>query len=142
MPKTTGTKSRALFFMEDALNGLDQSNQKMQANFPLFFALHLAGFFGLRIDDNYSEKRNILDLQEGYFTQEKPSHPHHLENPLSGISSELLKIRQPAELADLSLNRDIRRRLLIAYEDFYSIHITGFTPLKTLPVLRTILEEG
>jgi DNA repair protein RecO (recombination protein O) len=130
------------FFVEDALNGLDQSNQKMQANFPLFFALHLAGFFGLRIDDNYSEKRNILDLQEGYFTQERPSHPHHLENPLSGISSELLKIRQPAELADLSLNREMRRQLLIAYEDFYSIHIAGFTPLKTLPVLRTILEEG
>lgn len=127
-------------FMEDALLGLDQAGQKIQANFPLFFAIHLAGFFGLRIDDNYSEKRNFLDLKEGYFTEEKPSHQHYLENPLSEISSHLLKIMQPAELAELNLNKEKRRLLLMAYEDFYSIHISGFTALKTLPVLRTILE--
>jgi DNA repair protein RecO (recombination protein O) len=128
------------YFMEDALKGLDQSGFQVQANFPLFFALHLAGFFGLRIDDNYSEKRNFLDLEEGYFSEEKPLHPHYLENPLSEISSHLLKIRQPAELEDLPLNKEKRRLLLMAYEDFYSMHITGFTALKTLPILRTILE--
>ena len=130
------------YFMEDALTVLDQSDEKARANFPLFFALHLAGFFGLRIDDNYSEKRRFLDLQEGNFTEEKPAHPHYLENPLSEISSHLLKIMQPDELAGLSLNKEKRRQLLGAYEDFYSMHINGFTALKTLPVLRTILEEG
>jgi DNA repair protein RecO (recombination protein O) len=130
------------YFMEDALNGLDQADLRIQANFPLFFALHLAGFFGLRIDDNYSEKRNFLDLREGYFSEEKPSHPHYLEYPLSEISSHLLKIRQPTELADLPLNKEKRRQLLVAFEDFYSIHISGFTALRTLPVLRTILEES
>ncbi|HTB27100.1 MAG TPA: DNA repair protein RecO [Puia sp.] len=128
------------YFMEDSLKSLDQSEYHVQANFPLFFALHLAGFFGMRIDDNYSEKRSFLDLEEGYFSEVKPSHPHYLENPLSEISSHLLKIMQPAELADLPLNKEKRRMLLTAYEDFYSIHIVGFTALKTLPVLRTILE--
>ena len=55
------------YFMEDALTSLDQGERNVQANFPLFFALHLAGFFGLRIDDNYSGKRSFLDLKEGYF---------------------------------------------------------------------------
>lgn len=128
------------YFMEDALKRLDQSELRTQANFPLFFALHLAGFFGLRIDDNYSDKRSFLDLEEGYFSEEKPSHPHYLSNPLSEITSHLLKIMQPEELGDLHLNREKRRLLLLALEDFYSIHIAGFTPLKTLPVLRTILE--
>jgi DNA repair protein RecO (recombination protein O) len=128
------------YFMEDALTRLDQGERNVQANFPLFFALHLAGFFGLRIADNYSEKRSFLDLQEGYFTEEKPDHPHFLENPLSEISSHLLKIMQPAELAELALNKEKRRLLLGAYEDFYSMHISGFTPLKTLPVLRVLLE--
>ena len=127
-------------FMEDALRSLDQASLQEQANFPLFFALHLAGFFGLRIDDNYSEKRSFLDLEEGYFSEEKPSHGHYLEDALSEISSHLLKIMQPAELADLPLNKEKRRLLLMAYEDFYSMHIAGFTPLKTLPVLRAILE--
>jgi DNA repair protein RecO (recombination protein O) len=130
------------YFMEDALASLDSSSLQVQANFPLFFSLHLAGFFGLRIDDNYSEKRNYLDLREGYFTEEKPSHPNFLENPLSEISSHLLKIRQPAELTGLPLNKERRRLLLSAYEDFYSMHIPGFTPLKTLAVLRMIMEES
>ncbi len=130
------------YFVEDALTSLDQAELNVQANFPLFFALHLAGFFGLRMDDNYSEKRTFLDLEEGYFSEEKPSHPHYLENPLSEVSSHLLKIRQPAELADLPLNKEKRRLLLAAYEDFFSLHISGFTALKTLPVLRTILEGG
>jgi len=129
------------YFMEDALINLDSAELKVQANFPLFFALHLAGFFGLRIDDNYSEKRSYLDLREGYFTEDRPLHPHYLEDPLSEISSHLLKIMQPAELADLPLNREKRKLLLTAFEDFYSIHIAGFTSLKTLPVLRTILES-
>jgi DNA repair protein RecO (recombination protein O) len=128
------------YFMEDALMGLDQGERNVQANFPLFFALHLAGFFGLRIDDNYSERRNYLDLKEGYFTGEKPSHPHFLDHSLSEVTAHLLKIKQPAELADLPLNKDKRRLLLEAYEDFYSMHIQGFTPLKTLPVLRILLE--
>jgi DNA repair protein RecO (recombination protein O) len=130
------------YFMEDALTKLDQSDFKVQANFPLFFALHLAGFFGLRIDDNYSEKRVFLDLREGFFTEERPTHPHYLQNPLSEISSHILKIMQPDELAGLSLNKEKRRLLMAAYEDFYSIHITGFTALKTIPILRTILEDS
>ncbi len=127
------------YFMENALTGLDHAERKVQANFPLFFALHLAGFFGLRIDNNYSEKRNFLDLKEGYFAEEKPVHPHYLANPLSGISSQFLKIMQLEDLGQFSLNKENRRALLAAYEDFYAMHIHGFTALKTLPVLRTIL---
>jgi DNA repair protein RecO (recombination protein O) len=138
--KQPETNPELYYFMEDALMSLDQGERNVQANFPLFFALHLAGFFGLRIDDNYSEKRNYLDLKEGYFTGEKPLHPHYLDPLLSEVTAHLLKIKQPAELADLPLNKDKRRLLLEAYEDFYSMHLQGFTALKTLPVLRTLLE--
>ncbi len=129
------------YFMEDALKGLDQASLTVQANFPLFFALHVAGFFGLRIDDNYSETNSFLDLQEGFFTGVRPSHRHYLQDPLSGISSQLLKVMQPGELSEVPLNKEKRRSLLQAYEDFFSIHISAFTPLKTLPILRTLLEE-
>jgi DNA repair protein RecO (recombination protein O) len=128
------------YFTEDALTGLDQSDQKVQANFPLFFAIHLAGFFGFRLDDNYSEKRSFLDLREGFFLEERPVHPHYLQNPLSEICSQLLKAQQPSDLAGLSLNKEKRRLLLTAMEDFYSIHVAGFSSLKTLTVLRSILE--
>jgi len=129
------------YFAEDALTRLDGSEEAVQANFPLYFALHIAGFFGLRIDDNYSPKRKFLDLQEGFFTEEKPPHPHFLEDPFSGYISTLLKVMQPEELPELPLNREQRRILMEACQDFFALHISGFGAMKTIPVLRTILGE-
>ena len=47
------------YFMEDSLTGLDQAGDTSTGQFPIVFCIHLAGFFGLRIDDNYSEKRSV-----------------------------------------------------------------------------------
>src|SRR5262249_17410078 len=99
-------------FMEDALIYLDDADETVVANYPLFFALHIASFFGLRIQDNYSEQRSILDLQEGRFISERPRHPHFLEGEFSDISSQILKTMQPHELQQLKLNKDKRRILL------------------------------
>jgi DNA repair protein RecO (recombination protein O) len=51
-----------------------------------------------------------------------------------------LKVMQPEELADLKLNHDFRRNLLFAYERFYAFHIQDFGTMKTLPVLKEILN--
>jgi len=52
----------------------------------------------------------------------------------------LLKVMHPEELEEMKLNHDFRRNLLYAYERYYSFHIQDFTPLKTLPVLKEILN--
>ena len=112
----------------------------MTANFPLFFALHLAVFFGFRIDDQYSDRTPFLDLQEGTFVEERPSHPHFLDDKQAAVTSELLRVRQPGELQDITLNHDFRRNLLYAYEKYYGFHIQDFGTMKTLPVLKEILN--
>jgi len=127
-------------FAEDAFLHLDESNEAMAANFPLFFALHLASFFGFMIDDRYSEKNCFLDLQEGTFVAERPLHPNFLEDKQAEITSELLRVRQPEELEQLKLNHDFRRNLLYAYENYYAFHIQEFGTMKTLPVLKEILN--
>lgn len=125
-------------FLEDSFLALDGSEERVAANFPLFFALHLASFLGLRIADDLTETRKILDLQEGSFVSSIPSHPHFLEGKEAFITSKLLKVHQPIELKEISLNQDIRRNLLYAYEKFYALHINDFGTLKTLQVLREI----
>jgi len=127
-------------FIEDSFFHLDESRETVTANFPLFFALHLAGFFGFGISDEYSEQKNFLDLQEGTFVSERSSHPHFLEEKQAFITSQLLKTLQPEELEDLKLNHDFRRNLLYAYETYYALHIQDFGTMKTLPVLREILN--
>ncbi|MFI5152111.1 MAG: DNA repair protein RecO [Chitinophagales bacterium] len=128
-------------FIEDAFIHLDAASQKMVANFPLFFVLHLAGFFGFRIHAEYGDHRNFLDLKEGIFVQEKPSHPYFLEGLNSFASSQILKMMHPEELVQLDLNQDIRRILLQAYQQYYALHVPDFGTMKTFPVLQTILSE-
>lgn len=125
-------------FIEDSFLSLDQAGETVTANFPLFFALHLASFLGLRIDDNCSEKNAILDLVEGSFISSMPPHPHFIEGKQAYFTSQLLKVRQPSELEELKMNQDFRRNLLYAYEKFYSLHINDFGSMKTIPVLKEI----
>ena len=126
-------------FVEDAFIHLDESNNTIMANFPLFFALHLPAFFGFRISDDYAEETPVLDLQEGTYIAGKPNHLHFLEDKQAEITSELLKIMRPEELEQIKLNHDFRRQLLIAYETYYRLHIQEFGVMKTLPILREVL---
>jgi DNA repair protein RecO (recombination protein O) len=127
------------YFIEDAFIHLDSSSERVVANYPLFFALHLAGFLGFRIQNDQSEKTPILDLREGLFVSEQPAHHDSLDQPYSGITSQLLQVRLPEELQDLPLNQESRRILMQAYQAFYIFHVPDFGAMKTLPVLQTML---
>ncbi|MER3464851.1 MAG: DNA repair protein RecO [Chitinophagaceae bacterium] len=126
------------YFTEDALLHLDEASPMVAANLPLFFALHLAVFFGFRINDEYSEEKHYVDLEEGNFVEQQPVHPNFLEGKEAEVVSHILKVLQPQDLAELHLNGDFRRRLLHWLEVYYALHIPDFGTMKTLPVLREI----
>ena len=129
-------------FCEDAFIHVDKSNDQVMANFPLFFALHLAGFFGVTPSlwkGDFEKGPVYFDLKEGEFTIQIPDHPHFLEGKKAEITNELLKVMQPEELEEIKLNHEFRRQLLFTYETFYALHIQDFGVMKTLPVLREIL---
>ena len=127
-------------FVEDVLMHLDNSTENTTANFPLFFALQLTVFLGLRMNDNYSDSLPVLDLQEGGFVSEKPHHPYYIEAAGARITSDILKVLQPEELEDMRLNHEFRRNLLYAYEKYYSLHIADFGSLRSLPVLSDLFS--
>ncbi len=106
------------------------------------FILHasLSGFYGFRIMDKFAGNDNYLDLEEGMFVEERPTHNHFLESDHSRIVSELLKVMQPAELSQIKLNQETRRSLLHAFEMFYAFHIQDFGKMKTLPVLEAMMS--
>ncbi|HTR30014.1 MAG TPA: DNA repair protein RecO [Puia sp.] len=127
-------------FLEDSFLCLDVSEGRVLANFPLFFTLHLAGFFGFRIQDIYSEKNSILDLREGQFVRELPPHHQVLEGPLSYHTAQLLRVQRPEELQEIGLNQEIRRALLDAFRTFYALQIPDFGEMRTLSVLQTVFS--
>jgi DNA repair protein RecO (recombination protein O) len=126
-------------FAEDALLHLDKGPDTVAANFPLFFALHLPVFFGLRIHDNYTPSTTYLDLQEGTFMEQPPYHSMMLEGKNAFITAQLLRVQHPEELEEIKLHHEVRRTLLQAYEKYYQLHIQEFGTLRTLPVLREVL---
>ena len=128
------------YFIEDSFLHLDEAQGRVLANLPLFFTLHLAGFFGFRIDEGASGRASYFDLREGQFVPEHPHHPNVLEGNYSYLTAQLLRARQPLELQELALNQDTRRILLQAYITFYSLHVAEFGEMRTLPVLQTILS--
>lgn len=131
-------------FCEDALMQLDKSLPAVTANFTLYFSLHLAHFFGLRIREEETtgnEQTPIyLDLLNGHFTTEHPVHPHMMEGEPAAITAELLRVMQPAELEGIKLNRQMRRQLLQKYQEFYTLHIPEFGQMKTLRILQEVLD--
>lgn len=126
-------------FIEDIFIHLDESELVIVANYPLFFAINLAHFFGFKIQDGYSERKTILDLQQGFFTDEYPAHNAYLDGEFSAITSQLLKVRQPGELSQIRLNQDVRRVLLAAYMSYYAFHVQDFGTMRTIAVLQAIM---
>ena len=131
-------------FVEDSFIQLDESNEHITANFPLFFALHLPGFFGVPPTpfkgDTEKTENIFFDLEEGGFSTEQPNHVNYIEGKYALVTAELLMVRQPDELAQIKLNHEFRRALLYAYETYYRLHFHDFGTLKTLPVLQEILS--
>lgn len=127
-------------FSEDAFMQLDMADDAVAANFPLYFCLHLSHFFGLKIEDDYSENNSILDLQEGRFIDLTPPHAYFLEADYSYHISQLLKVQHPDELIEIKLNKSIRKEMLYALQNFYGLHIHDFGTMKTLPILHEVLS--
>jgi DNA repair protein RecO (recombination protein O) len=127
-------------FIEDVILGLDKATPTQTANMPLFFIVHLSHFFGFRLMDNYSENEHILDLREGQFVWEMPIHQMAIAYPKSEFISQLLRVMQIAELDQIQLNKQLRNELLDACLQFYELHISPFGQMKSLPVIRTLLE--
>jgi DNA repair protein RecO (recombination protein O) len=127
------------YFCEDVLIQLDKANKAVTANFALYFSLQLTHFFGFKMNDDFNEQQNILDLQEGNFVRDQPAHPNFIEGELAMITSQLLKVMQPFELEDVKLHHDKRRLLLQHYQDYYALHIADFGKMKTLMILHEVL---
>jgi DNA repair protein RecO (recombination protein O) len=138
--KQPEANAELFYFTEDAMIHLDNAGSTVTANFPLFFALHLAVFFGFRITDQFSEEQHYLDLEEGMFTATQPQHLHYLDAQAAEVSSYILKAQHPNELEDLKLNQEFRRFLLSSYETYYRLHVPDFGSMKTLPVLREMMN--
>ena len=90
--KQPETNADLFHFCEGAFLQLDISDAEVTANFPLYFCLRLAHFFGFRLQNNYSDERNLFNCREGNFANKIQPNDHFVEAGTSYYISGLLKV--------------------------------------------------
>ncbi len=95
---------------------------------------------GFQLQGTYSTIFNVLDLQEGQFVSEQPVHPFFIEGDAASITARLYQITAYEQLENIQLHSTRRRELLENYLQFYALHIHDFVPLRSLPVLKEVLQ--
>jgi len=130
-----------LFHMaEDTLKQLDLGNATLTVNLPLYFSLHLAAELGFRIQGQCDYDTPFLDLQEGLFVSERPPHPYYLDKQFGEATSLLLSINFYNDLENIHFTRDVRKKLILAYQNYVALHVQDFGEIKTLPVLQEVFS--
>ncbi|MEO8569501.1 MAG: DNA repair protein RecO [Ginsengibacter sp.] len=126
-------------FCEDVFLKLDICGNEITANFPLYFSMQLAYFFGFRLDDNYSIENNFFNPGEGNFSNKNLAQDYPVNADISNHISQVLKAHHPSDLKEIKLNKNIRKTMLSVMEYYYGLHISEFGTMKTLPVLHELL---
>ena len=126
-------------FCEDAFLQLDIADIEVTANFPIYFSLQIAQILGFGLSDNYSEEKNVFNLNDGNFSTENSASVNHLSKELSWHISQLLKAVHPQDLNEIKMNRNIRKGILKSLESYYAWHVPEFGTMKTLNVLSEVL---
>lgn len=126
-------------FCEDAFLQLDIADIEMTANFPIYFSLQVAQILGFGLSDNYSDEKNVFNLNDGNFSTEDSASPNHLSKELSWHISQLLKAVHPQDLNEIKMNRNTRKEILKSLESYYAWHVPDFGTMKTLNVLSEVL---
>lgn len=127
------------YLIEDTLKQLDKGNNTLTGNLPLYFTLQLGSELGFQLQGNCSRETPVLDLKEGLYIAEKPNHPYYLEGIMATTTSTLSGLPFYNDLENLSLNRQLRRELLEAYQTYLSIHIPDFGEMRSFAILQEIL---
>ncbi|MBP5364350.1 MAG: DNA repair protein RecO [Bacteroidales bacterium] len=128
--------SQLFAFLSDSIKTLDTIADGL-VNFHIHFMLRLASVLGF--EPNTRERQlPYFDLMNGTMTATCPAHDHYV------CQSDLSLWLQAADLTTDTLSqshftRDDRQRLISIFEQYYMLHITGFTPLNSHLVLHEVI---
>jgi DNA repair protein RecO (recombination protein O) len=105
----------------------------------LQFLVHYAGYLGFAPHGESSDETPYFDMQEGSFTRDYLGSSMILDRSTSELIS-LLSATAILQPLPIRLNRQIRKDLLHHLLKYYSLHLEGFTGLRSPEVLEMIFD--
>ncbi len=126
-------------FLEDFLLQLDAAYTDQVANFPLFLLIQSARLAGYFISGLYSATTPFADIYDGRFSTEASRFPPFITGEEAKLMSDLNQAATLPEIGAIKVTGTERKTALQNYLAFMELHIPHFKPLKSLPVLTSIL---
>ena len=111
----------------------------MNNDFHLQFLVHYAAYLGFTPHGEYSEDTPYFDMQEGSFISRGSMSSLILDRQVSEILSALVS-NSILQSLSIRLNRTIRKDMLHHLLKYYSLHLEGFTGLRSPEVLEMIFD--
>ena len=132
----------ALFdFCQESLIDLDTTDSKALGSFSLYVTVQLPKFFGFNISvANLSgaDKGIYFDMETGDFGLNEPTHNSYLQQTDAIWLKKLAQADCLTSAASLNISRVERATLLDKMQTYYSLHLSDYGILRTLPILKDI----
>jgi DNA repair protein RecO (recombination protein O) len=125
-------------FVYDCFCHLDEV-EMMNNDFHLQFLVHYSVYLGFPPQGVYSELSPYFDMQEGLFSDRNSVSSLVLNREQSEYISALSSSNMLQPLA-IKLHRGQRRELLNHLLKYYSLHLEGFTGLRSPEVLEVLFS--
>ncbi len=125
---------------ENTLKNIDEKDLADLLLIPQFYASQLIALLGFSIENEYTLQTPYFDLSEGNFKSlfgsEQTTCNMSCSKLLSSLSNSSFE-----NLKNISQDALTRTQLLEKLLQFYQIHVTNFTPLKSLAVLTSVFKN-
>lgn len=129
-----------LFYLaREALQWMDGAGAGI-GNLPLYFTLRISELLGFRFYRHACPATPYLDLREGSYVPEPPGHGQYLDEKCGQVTEALLSIPGFEGLGAIRTDKQTRQRLLAAYQEYYRLHLPGFTGLRSPAILAEVLD--
>ncbi len=109
------------------------------ANFHLVFMMRLSQFLGFYPNEEGYETGMFFDMQSGVFVRFKPNHPYFLSPDDSKIFLLLLRMNYE-NMHAYSFSRHDRINIISRILEYYRLHFSSLTELKSLEVLQSVFD--
>jgi DNA repair protein RecO (recombination protein O) len=134
------TNADLYHFFEETFLYIDQEDEKLLGNYPLFFTIQMCHQLGFGFQPNEEIENPIFDLVNGQFIDlEKIKHINYLDNKKANW---LLLLNQFAyiNVQNISLNQTQRKEILNDLLHYLKIHIPAMPPIISIEILHEILH--
>ncbi len=121
-------------FIETCFRYLNDTDHGFE-NLHLYFLIELTRYLGFEPKNNYSPALNYFDCREGQFTAVSLAMPLGLNADDSLLFARFLSMNSLREKIPHASRQSILNSLL----SYYTLHVPGFTHIKSVEVLKEVI---